>query len=68
MELRDRQEVDMPPISPKLALEYVDFKKRYEAKDFIVTWKNIVPTYFSAEDFCSSVDEIRKKVKEITNG
>ena len=49
-------------ITPKIALEYLQYKKEYEKKDFLQIWHRIIPIYFSKTDFCKYIDDLRTKM------
>jgi len=61
MEEKRYQDIYIRPLTPKIVLEYLNFKKEYEGKDFLGLWEKIVPKYFTEESFCVYVDILRKK-------
>jgi len=54
-------------LTPQIAWEYLRFKKEYEGKDFLSIWESIVPTYFSASEFCDYINTLRIQRKDFAN-
>ncbi|MEI7558023.1 MAG: hypothetical protein WCJ45_04270 [bacterium] len=67
MEYQEYQDIHIKPLTPKIAVEYLQFKQAYEGKYFIDTWNAIIPRYFTEEEFCSHINALREKRIEMAS-
>ncbi len=50
-------------LNPKLALDYITFKKEYEGEDFLYVWNDLVEKWFDMVFLCNAVNDLRKYVR-----
>ena len=49
------------PLTPTRALQYLQKKPQY-----LVTWKQLIPNHFEAQEFCNLINQLRTKRIEVT--
>ena len=54
------EETNIKPLTPKVAVEYLQFKLSTENKDYLSYRNKLIPDYFSANEFCSMFNNLRK--------
>ncbi|MFA6256291.1 MAG: hypothetical protein WC606_03835 [Candidatus Absconditabacterales bacterium] len=55
---------EIKPLTPKIAIDYLNFKLKEGKKEFLSYRDELVPYYFSAEVFCRMINDFRKTIRE----
>jgi hypothetical protein len=49
------------PLTPKIAIDYLTFKKEYEGDDVLPIWQNMIENWFTEDELCEKINALREK-------